>query len=302
LRDAFAVLFFVSVGMLFNPAFLVEAPLKILAILLLVIVVKGLTALLIVSALGYPIRTGLTVAAGLAQVGEFSFIVAEMGRGLNLLPEEGRSLILAVAILSITLNPLLFQLLDPLEDWIRRHPRVAGLLERRHGALSVLPDHEEMPRRGHPVLCGFGSVGRLLAHVLDQRGFHYVVIDQDRRQVEELRKRGVVALYGDAANPVFLEHANVAQASVVVIALEDPPVARRIIEQARKLNPRVRIVARTRSEAERTYLIEREVDDVVLGNREVAAEMTRYTLHRLGLSGPELQYIVQRLRQRGAEA
>jgi len=302
LRDAFAVLFFVSVGMLFDPSFLLTAPLQILAVLALVILVKGLAALAIVAALGYPLRTGLTVAAGLAQVGEFSLIVAELGRGLNMLPEEGRSLILAAAIISITLNPFLFRAVDPIEDWIRRRPRLAGLIERRKGPLSQPPTGEhEVPRRGHAVICGFGKVGGLVAHALDRRGFTYIVIDQDRRQVEELRKRGVTAFYGDAANPVFLEHANVGQASVLVIALADPPVSRHIIDQARKLNQRVRIVARTSSEAERAYLLGRDVNDVVLGEREVAAEMARYTLHRLGVTGPELQYIIQGLRQRGAD-
>jgi CPA2 family monovalent cation:H+ antiporter-2 len=303
LRDAFSVLFFVSVGMLFNPALLLAAPLQILAILFLVIVIKGLTALAIVSTMGYPMRTGLTVAAGLAQVGEFSFILAELGRSLDVLPEEGRSLILAAAILSITVNPLLFRAVDPIEEWIRGHPRIANLIEQRRGALAQAPTGEHgVPRRGHAVLCGFGKVGSLVAHALDQRGFNYVVIDQDRRQVEALRKRGVPAFYGDAANPVFLEDANVATASVVIVAMSDPPVSRHIIDEARKLNVRVKIVARTESEAERAHLMGRDVDDVVLGDREVAAEMARYTLHRLGLSGPELQYLVQGLRQRGAEA
>ena len=303
LRDAFAVLFFVSVGMLFDPGFLLVAPLQILAVLAVVVLGKGLTAMAIVAGLGYPLRTGLTVAAGLAQVGEFSFILAEVGRQLGLLPEQGQSIILATAILSITLNPLLFRAVDPVEEWMWRRPRLAGLLERRNGALSRPPeDTHDVPRRGHAVLCGFGDVGRRLADVLDRRGFGYVVIDQDRRQIEELRGRGVTALYGDPGNPVFLEHAGVAQASVVVVTVADPPVTRHIVEEARRRNPRVDIVARAQSQAEWTYLREHEVDDVVLGEREVAAEMTRYTLHRFGVVGAELQAVVQGVRQREAEA
>ncbi len=303
LRDAFAVLFFVSVGMLFNPLFLMAEPLKVLAILTVVILGKGLTALAIVAAFGYPLRAGLTVAAGLAQIGEFSFILAELGRGLELLPEGGRSLILAAAIFSITLNPFVFRAIDPVETWVRRRPRLALLLERRGGQLIKLPAEDQVERRrAHAVIVGHGAVGSLVAHALERRGFSYVVIDQNRRQVEELRRRGASAIYGDAANPVFLEHAGIAQARVLVVAIVDAPVTRHIVEQARRLNSRLSIVVRTHSESEREFLLEHEVDDVVLGEREVAAEMARYTLHRFGVSGPELRAMVQGLRQRGAEA
>ena len=301
LRDAFAVLFFVSVGMLFDPSFLLVAPLHVLAVLALVMLGNSLVAFAIISVLGYPLRTALTVAAGLAQIGEFSFIVAELGRGLDLLPEEGRSIVLAVAIISITLNPLLFQAIGPIEDWLRRRPRLAMLLERRAGILSQpRSDLDERPR-GHAVICGYGRVGRLIAHALDRRRFTYVVIDQNRRAIEELRSRGIAALYGDAANPVVLQHADVAQARVLIAAINDPPLTRLIVDQTRRLNPRISIVARTSSEPERLYLLEHHVDDVVLAEREVAAEMARYTLHRFGVSGPELQAIVQGLRQSGAE-
>ena len=301
MRDAFAVLFFVSVGMLFDPSYLLDSPLKVLAILAVIVFGKGLAALTIVAVLGYPLRTGLTVAAGLAQIGEFSFILAELGRRLELLPAEGQSLILVAALVSITLNPLVFRAVDPLERWLRRRPRLAALLQRRTGPLSRPPKDNHVERlRGHAVVCGYGRVGQIVAHALDRRGFTSAVIEENRRRVEELRKRGIVALYGDAANPVFLEHANVAQARVVVIAIADPPVVRHIVEQARRLNPRVSIVARTHSEEEWTHLRENGVDQAVLGERELAAEMARYTLHRFGISGHELQAIVQGLRQNGA--
>jgi CPA2 family monovalent cation:H+ antiporter-2 len=302
LRDAFAVLFFVSVGMLVDPAFLVAEPFKLLTILAVVVLGKGLTALAIIAVLGYPLRTGLTVAAGLAQVGEFSFILAELGLGLGLLPEDGRSLILATAICSITLNPFVFQAVDPIEAWVRRRPRLAALLERRTGEKELPPrSPQDERRRGHAVLCGCGDVGRLIAHSFDRRDFPYVVIDQNRRIVEELRRRGVAALFGDAAQPALLEHADVAHARVLLVTITDPPVTRRIIEEARRLNPRLSIVARTHSEGERSVLLDLAVDDVVLGEREVAAEMVRYGLHRFGVGGAELQAIVQGLRLRGVE-
>src|SRR5262249_38484050 len=154
----------------------------------------------LVALLGYPLRTGLTVAAGLAQVGEFSFILADLGRSLELLPEEGHSLILAAAIVSISVNPLVFGAIGPLEAWLRRHPRLAAILERRRTWLS-LPSaaaDAETPPRGHTVLCGYGRVGSLIGHALERRGFGYTVIEQDRRLVEELRCRGINALHGDA--------------------------------------------------------------------------------------------------------
>jgi len=303
LRDAFAVLFFVSVGMLFDPTFVLSAPLQVLAVLAVVLLGKGLTALAIVALLGHPLRTGLTVAAGLAQVGEFSFILADLGRSLGLLPGEGHSLILAAAIVSITLNPLLFTAIEPLEGWLRRRPRLAAIAERRGGPLATLPPGDEGGAlRGHTVLCGYGRVGRLIGHALDQRGFSYVVIEQDRRVVEHLRCRGVPALHGDAANPLFLKHAHVEHARVLVLAFDDPPVTRHIVEQTRGLSPRLSIVARTHSESEWHYLREHAVDEVVLGERELAAEMARYTLHRLGVGGTELQAVVHGLRVRGAES
>jgi CPA2 family monovalent cation:H+ antiporter-2 len=287
--------------MLFDPAFLISAPLKLLALLVLVVLVKGLTALAIVAALGHPPRTGLTVAAGLAQVGEFSFILAELGGSLNLLPAEGRSLILGTAILSIAINPFIFRLADLSERWLRTHPGIASRLDMSSRHVAASASELDVPRRGHAVLCGFGRVGKLIGDVLDRRGFTYVVIDQDRREVEELRRRGVAALYGDASNPLLLEHANIAHASVLVVAISDPPASRYIVEQARRLSERVRIVVRTTSEAERAYLVGRHVDDAVLADREVAAEMARYTLQRLGVVGPELQLLVQGLRHRATD-
>jgi CPA2 family monovalent cation:H+ antiporter-2 len=301
LRDAFAVLFFVSVGMLFDPMFLIAAPLQVLALLAVVVLGKALAALTIVALLGHPLRTGLTVAAGLAQVGEFSFILADLGRSLELLPVEGHSLILATAIVSISLNPLMFAGITPLEHWIRRHPRLAAVLEQRRGWLSVPATASSVaPPRGHTILCGYGRVGRLIAHALDQRGFSYIVIEQDRRLVEDLRCRGITALHGDAAMPIFLEHACAATARLLIVAFDDPLLTRHIVDQARQLNPRLNIVARTHSEAEWQYLREHKVDEVVLGERELAAEMARYTLHRLGIGGAELQAVVQGLRRHGA--
>jgi CPA2 family monovalent cation:H+ antiporter-2 len=300
LREAFAVLFFVSVGMLFDPRLLLQEPLKIAVLLGVIVIGKGIAALLLVAVLGYPLLTGLTVAAGLAQVGEFSFIVAELGRVLELLPIEGHSLILATAIISISLNPLLFHAIDPAERWIRRHPRLASMLQRQpsiiaaKGQTSACDEH----LRGHAVLCGYGRVGSLVAQTLDRRGLRYLVIDQDRHRVEDLRRRGITALYGDAANPAILAHAGLDRARVLVIAFSDVPSTRHVVDYARAKHPRLSIVARTHGEDEWAYLRDHGVDEVVRGEREVAVEMSRFTLHRMGIGGTELQALVQGLRQR----
>jgi CPA2 family monovalent cation:H+ antiporter-2 len=270
-------------------------------LLLLVIVVgKGIAALLLVAVLGYPLRTGLTVAAGLAQVGEFSFIVAELGRSLDLLPLQGHSLILATAIISISLNPLLFRGIEPLERWIRRQPRLATLLQRQPASLAAQGPSGAVDEslRGHAVLCGYGRVGSLVAQMLERRGLRYLVIDQDRRRVEDLRRRGITALYGDAANPALLAHAGLDRARVLVIAFSDVPSTRHVVEHARVHYPRLSIVARTHGDDEWSYLRDHGVDLVVRGEREVAIEMSRFTLHRFGVGGAELQAIVQGLRHR----
>jgi CPA2 family monovalent cation:H+ antiporter-2 len=148
------------------------------------------------------------------------------------------------------------------------------------------------------VLCGHGRVGSLIAEVLARRGLRYVIIEQNRRLVAEIRRGGVVALYGDAANPVLLQHAHIESARVLILAISDPLAIRHVVDRARRMNPQLSIVARTHSETEWAYLREHGVDEVVLGERELAVEMSRYTLHRFGISGAELQMIVQGLRQR----
>ncbi len=303
LRDAFSVLFFVSIGMLLDPAVLVTAPLSILALLGVIVFGKGLTALLIVALLGHPVRTGLTVGVGLAQVGEFSFILAELGRNLELLSVEGHNLILASAIVSIALNPLLFRFIEPVESWLRRRPRLVRLLQRGgDGAVPSSGRQSPSDLRGHVVLCGMGSVGRVIALALERRGIRYVAIDHDRRTVEDLRERNVTAVYGDAAIPTTLDLAGIGQARVLVIAVRDPASARFIVGHARGTNARLAIVARTHSEAEWEFLRTHGVDEVVLGERELAVEMSRYTLHRFGVAGAELNALIQGMRTRPENA
>jgi CPA2 family monovalent cation:H+ antiporter-2 len=301
LRDAFAVLFFVSVGMLLDPSFLVEHPLEVVAVVVLIVGAKSLAAIAIVAAFGYPIRTGLTVAAGLAQIGEFSFILGTVGGSLGLLPPDGFQLIVAGALVSIAINPLLFRLIDPLEAYVRRHESLQGLFERRSRQLQRLQRGEEGALRRHAILAGYGRVGRTIATVFERRGYHYVVISLDRRAIEELRARGVPAIYGDAARPELLAHAGVGLARMIVVAIDDGNATRLIVERSRVANPGLDLVVRTHSEAEAARLrgIGGSVQ-AIYAEREVAVQMARYSLRRFGVSGPEAEAIAQGLRGRGA--
>lgn len=297
LRDAFSVLFFVSVGMLFNPQFLFANPGRVLAVLAIIILGKGVAALVIVSMLRYPIRTALTVAMGLGQIGEFSFIVAELGRSLELLPEQGYQLILAGSLLSIGLNPLLFRLIDPLEDFLRRS-RLGSIPTR---ALPETDPHLEDGPAPLAVICGYGRVGSLIGQLLLSRGIPFIVVEQNQRQVEALRREGIRAYFGDAANPELLSHLRLEGAEVLVIALPDPLAGRRIAEYARSVNPKIRIIARTHSQSEWEYLRGR-VSEVILGEREAALAMARATLQHLDVPWDDVQITMRTLqRQRELE-
>ncbi|MGH2452063.1 MAG: cation:proton antiporter [Candidatus Limnocylindria bacterium] len=299
LRDAFAVLFFVSVGMLFDPAILLAAPLALVAVLLLVVLGKGLAAMAIVTAFGYPIRTALVVAVGLAQVGEFSFILAALALDLGLLPQVGSSLILAAALISITLNPFLFRALPALEARLSRLPLLTKLTARRAGDLARLASGgEEEVLRAHAIICGYGQVGGVIAEALERRNFPYVVVELDRRLVEQLRAAGKPALYGDAANPELLAHAGLDRARILIVAIPDPMATRRIAEQARAARPDLEVVVRTHSEDEWRYLRGGLASAAVLGERELAIEMVSVALRRFGVSPMEIVAITRGLRRR----
>jgi monovalent cation:H+ antiporter-2, CPA2 family len=278
LREAFAVLFFVSVGMLFDPSILFTSPLQVLAVVAIIIVAKPLAAFLIVMALRRPARTGLIVGASLAQIGEFSFILAELGRSLGMLPPEGYGLILAGALISITLNPVLFKTVRPIEAW----------LDRWSGRDDDQPETEEDRRlqlRDHVVLCGYGRVGRLLSAALEQENIPLLVVDQNRALIEELQERGVEALRADVADHAAMRQMDLEDARLLVVAMSDPLATRHVVEFAQKYAPKLPIVARTHSETERQFLAQHGVE-AVLGERELALTMNRHALEQLGCGGP----------------
>ena len=282
LRDAFAVLFFVSVGMLFDPWVLLERPLQVLAVIGIIIVGKSLAAGILVMALRYRLNTALTVSASLAQIGEFSFILIGLGASLDLLPPEGQSLVLAGALISIALNPLVFKAIEPLEQWLLARSALARKLEARNDPTAELPvttDAKYLSR--HVVLVGYGRVGRRIAEALTANSIPFVVAEQTREVVERLRKQGVAAVSGDASEPEVLVQAHIAQARMLVIAAPDTLDVRQMIATARALNPAIETVVRTHNEVEAQLLREETSGAVFLGEHELALAMSRHVLERI---------------------
>lgn len=281
LRDAFSVLFFVSVGMLFEPAILMEQPIHVLGVVAIIIFGKSIAALAIALIFRYPLNTALTVSASLAQIGEFSFILAGLGLSLGLLPVEGMNLILAGSLISIALNPLLFAAIEPLRRWVLEHSSLVRQLEQRADPYAVLPmTTARKYLQGQVVLVGYGRIGRQIASALEVRGIPYVVAEQNRELVEYLRRKGIVAVSGNAADPAVLIQAHIADAAMLVVAMSNPLNMRQMIDIARALNPSIEIVLRTHSEEESTMLREDGVGTVFFAEEELVKSMTGYVLAR----------------------
>ena len=291
LQDAFAVLFFVSVGMLFDPGIVLREPLAILGVVGVIVLGKSLAAIAIVLAFGHPVGTALTIAASLAQIGEFSFILASLGISLKLLPESGRDLILGGALLSITLNPLFFALADRVSLYLGERPEWRRRLERRAAApLPLSTSGEGM--RDHAVIVGYGRVGSAIGKALHDWKLPFVVVERDRRRVEDLRAQGVPAVFGDASAPGILEAADIGSARLVVLATPDSHQGRRLLAKARAANPGIDSVVRTHSEAERRRLEEDGVGLVLMAERELALGMMTYALRSLGVREGEVRLFV----------
>jgi len=279
LRDAFSVLFFVSVGMLFDPQVLVDSPWQVLAVVAIIVLGKTLAAGAVVLLFGYPLNTALTVSASLAQIGEFSFILAALGVSLQLLPPEGQSLILAGALISIAVNPLVFRAIEPLQRWVLARSALARRLEQRDDPLAELPAAtEEKYLARQVVLVGHGRVGQRIAQALHERGVPFVVADQNRERVEALRAAGLPSVSGNAADPATLIQAHIAEAKLLVIATPDSLGARQMIETARTLNPGVAVVVRARSDDEARWLEKEFGASVFVGEETLAQAMVAQVL------------------------
>jgi CPA2 family monovalent cation:H+ antiporter-2 len=286
LRDAFAVLFFVSVGMLFDPKVIVHDPLKVLVVVAIIVLGKSVAAFAIVLLFRYPLNTALTVSASLAQIGEFSFILAGLGMSLGLLPPEGQSLILAGAIISIALNPLVFNAIEPACAWIRSRSSLARFVDRANDPLSKLPDSvESVHVTGHAVLVGYGRVGQRIHEILTERGVPVVVVEQNREAVERLRGRGLKAVAGAASDPAVLVQAHVSRARVLLLAVPDMIQVRQAVEIAQTLNPGIEVVARTHSAEDSDFLRKAQVGGVFMGEHELALSMANHAFERIGVHG-----------------
>ncbi len=279
LRDAFAVLFFVSVGMLFQPSILIDKPMSVLAVVAVIVVGKSIAAMAITLAFRYPLNTALVVAASLAQIGEFSFILAGLGVALGILPAEGMSLILAGALISIAINPLLFSAIHPFKKWLVGLSDLASNLEKRTDLFAELPmSTERKYLEGQVVLVGYGRVGRRIAQELTVHDIPFVVAEQNREVVERLRKEGVPAVSGNAAEPSVLIQAHIANASMLVVATPDTIDVRKMVDTAKALKPEIRIVLRTHSEDESELLQKDNLGTVFYGEEELANGMSKFVV------------------------
>jgi CPA2 family monovalent cation:H+ antiporter-2 len=280
LRDAFAVLFFVSVGMLFDPAIIVRQPLLVLATLLVILVGNSGTSFLIVRLYGYPLRTALTIAATLAQIGEFSFILAGLGVALDILPSEGRDLILAGALITIMANPLLFYALDRIMPQPRPQPKPAAAPS---GAPEIVEEPTEIPEtqlKDHAVIVGYGRVGRVIGEELVRRKLPLLVVEEQNKTAEELRARGIEVISANGALSRVLAAANLKAARWLFVAIPDAFEAGQIVNQSREINPNLPIIARAHSDAEVDHLTAHGASHTIMGEREIALGMLDYALEQ----------------------
>jgi CPA2 family monovalent cation:H+ antiporter-2 len=298
LRDTFSVLFFVSVGMLVDPAWIIANPVPVLLVSATVIGVKWVATYGVVLILGYPSRLGATLAAANSQIGEFTFVLVALGVSLRLVPPDVLQVVVAAALVSITLNPFVFGAVDTMVRWLDRIPFLTRLRTRSGVDVGALDRaHPEERLRNHAIVCGHGRVGRLVTSALERRGFGYLVITDDRHETARLRERGTPTLFGDAANPDLLTLAHITEARMLIVAIRDEHSTRLIVERARELAPRIAVVVRTHNESERDLFLAMGGEmQPVLGELEVAVQMTRYVLTRFGVSMREAEAVAQGLR------
>ncbi|MBK0021307.1 Kef family K(+) transporter [Brucella pseudogrignonensis] len=278
LRDAFAVLFFISVGMLFDPMSLIRDPLPLIATLLIILVGKSVAAFFIVRAFKRPVGTALTISASLAQIGEFSFILAGLGVGLNLLPPEGRDLILAGAILSIFLNPVMFIVAERLRPWIEKRLGLEGSTSDLGETSLDISEPEPLPHTkltAHTIIVGYGQIGKRVASALHEKRMPFLVIENSPKIYFRLKEIGIEAIAGNASDAEIWEAANPEMAINLVIAIPNAFEAGRAISLARAANPGLRIIVRACSAAEAQYLHDLGADSVILGEAEIAGAMER---------------------------
>ncbi len=283
-RESFAVLFFVSIGMLVNPLYLYNNIGPILALTALIVLGKPITTILMGLIFPWPARTSLVVAAGLSQIGEFSFIVGQAGVALGLLDQSQYSLILAGALLSIMFNPIMYRLIRPTERWLQKVPRFWKVMDRQ----GVTPSAIEESIENHVVIVGYGRVGRHIITLSGELGIPHLVVEADSQRVEELDRQNVPTLYGDAANSEVLTHAGLKRARALVVAGPDEDANALIVTAARDLAPELPIIARAASEDGTKRLADLGAQDVIHPELEGGLEIVRHTLLELGFPSQEI--------------
>jgi CPA2 family monovalent cation:H+ antiporter-2 len=286
MRDAFAVLFFVSVGMLLRPATVMDNPAFALAALAIVIVGKPLTAALVTWLMKYPLRTTLTAAVSLSQIGEFSFILVTLGRDLDIVPPEAMDIVVLVAIVSITLNPLAFATIDPIDRWIARWRARRGMSGTGDEALDVGASSSLDPA-SRAIVIGYGPTGRTVTRLLRENGIAPTVVDLNMEHVRRLREAGVSAVYGDARHPDTLVSAGLPHAGTLIVSGADTG-SPEVIKGARGINPRVHIFVRGNYLRDVPPLRGAGAEEVFAGEGEVAMAMTEAVLRRLGATPDQI--------------
>ncbi|HWO12683.1 MAG TPA: cation:proton antiporter, partial [Polyangiaceae bacterium] len=284
MRDAFAVLFFVSVGMLLDPAALLEQPGLVAGSIAIVLFGKSLSAYLVVRALRYPVATALVVALALAQIGEFSFILATLAHKLGILPAAATNVLVATAVVSITLNPLAFRLIGPLEKRLASAPRAPA------------PEGESTARSGpRAVVVGYGHVGKTVSRLLTEHQIEPTIVELNHNTVASLRERGLRAVYGDATQASVLQAAGIESASSLIFTASGTP-PEEVIQMGKALNPRLEILARSTYSSERSACLRAGADVVVVAEAEVAFAMAEHLLRRLGATPEQIDRARDELR------
>jgi CPA2 family monovalent cation:H+ antiporter-2 len=306
MRDAFAVLFFVSVGMLFDPQAIIQAPLLLLGLLGIILIATPLTAFLIVWVLRYSVRTALTVATALAQIGEFSFLLANEAMGLGILSENGQSLLVTCALISIAINPLLFRAIEPLERWLRKQEKIWRILSRRSEYKGMQLNLEEKVRlsqqvqkpgiKAKAVIVGYGPVGQTASRILKDFDIPLVIIDLNLDTVRKLMESGQAAIYGDAGRRDILEAAGIKKADYLLVTIPDALTRTTVILTAKELNPELHVFARARYLQERAWLEEVGVTDICFEEAETAIGLAILLLREVGADYGRIQKEIQTIR------
>ncbi|RZJ22898.1 MAG: sodium:proton antiporter [Acinetobacter sp.] len=285
LREIFSILFFVSVGMLFDPMILVQQPWQVLAVVAIIMIGKTIAAMALVLFFRYPINTALTVGASLAQIGEFSFILATLGVSLHLLSLDGQNLILAGALISITLNSFVFSAIEPVQNWIRERSNLARLLERSGDPLSMLPDEVSQEYlRDQVVIVGHGEVGRRITKSLMAQDIKVVIAEENREIVESLRAKGIAAVSGHATEAGVLIQAHIQHARLLVLSPMDILDIHKIVDIAKTLNPQIQVLVCAESKEEAEVIRRDNIGQVYFAKEEMAINMTNHILNQIQIA------------------